>query len=98
MYYSGEEKGKWLEEWKASGKGAWAFAKEKGLKQQTFAKWVKKEKEGKGGFVEITAQNKPSVQNASGILIEKGDMKILIPLTTNADELRAIFKALGIVQ
>ena len=50
MNYSGEEKAKWLEEWKRSGKSAWAYAKEIDVKQQTFAKWVKKEKEGKGGL------------------------------------------------
>jgi len=45
MKYSGEERRKHLENWKESGKSAWAYAKESGLKQQTFAKWVKTEKE-----------------------------------------------------
>jgi len=98
MNYSGEEKAKWLEEWKRSGKSAWAYAKENGLKQPTFAKWVKKEKEGKGGFVEISAHKTTANRNASEIQIEKGDMKIQIPLTSNAYELSAIFKALGTVQ
>ena len=98
MIYSKEEKAKWLEEWRISGKSAWAYAKEIDVKQQTFAKWVKKEKEGKGCFVEISAHKTTANRNASEIQIEKGDMKIQIPFTTNADELRAIFKALGTVQ
>jgi len=27
MHYSKEEKAKWLEDWRKSGKGAWAYAK-----------------------------------------------------------------------
>ena len=53
MIYSKEEKDRWLEEWKGSGKSAWSFAKEKGLQGQTFLKWVKHERETKNGFVEI---------------------------------------------
>ena len=52
MIYSKEEKTKWLEEWKRSGKSTWAFAKEKGLKGQTFLKWVKIIRKRKSSFVE----------------------------------------------
>ena len=44
MRFNNEEKSKWLSEWKLSGKSAWAYAKEKGFKGQTFAKWAKKRK------------------------------------------------------
>jgi len=98
MNYSDEEKTRLLEGWKGSGKSVYAYARENELKQSTFAKWVKKEKEGKIGFVEISAHKTTANRNAFEIQIEKGDIKIQIPLTTNADELRAIFKALGIVQ
>ena len=47
MRFSKEEKEKMLEEWKQSGKSAWSFAKEKSLSQQTFAKWVRTEKDKK---------------------------------------------------
>jgi len=53
MRYGKEEKMRRLADWKESGKSAWAYAKENGLKQQTFAKWVKAEKEEESGFVEI---------------------------------------------
>ena len=76
MKYSKEERRKHLENWKESGKNAWAYAKENGLKQQTFAKWVKAEKEEESGFVEI----KTKIPQLSEILIEKGDVKIHIPL------------------
>jgi hypothetical protein len=33
--YSGEEKAKHLENWRGSGKRAWAYAKENGIKPQT---------------------------------------------------------------
>ena len=41
MKYSKEEKAKWLEDWRKSGKGAWAFARANGLKPQTFINWAK---------------------------------------------------------
>ena len=41
MQYSKEEKAKWLEDWRKSGKGAWAYAKANSLNPQTFTKWTK---------------------------------------------------------
>ena len=41
MQYSEEEKEMWLEDWRQSGKPAWAYAKANGLNPQTFAKWTK---------------------------------------------------------
>jgi transposase-like protein len=42
MKYNTEEKAKYLEGWKASGKGAREYAREIGVKGQTFSKWVRK--------------------------------------------------------
>jgi len=98
MHFSKEEIAKRLKEWKNSGKSAWAYSKENGICQQTFAKWVKKEKEKKGGFVEIKAKKKLLKQDSEEIVIEKGDIKIQIPVTTGINELQAIVKALGTVQ
>jgi hypothetical protein len=42
---------KHLENWRSSGKRAWVYAKENGIKPPAFTKWTKR-KEGPG-FVEI---------------------------------------------
>ncbi|MDR1250322.1 MAG: transposase, partial [Treponema sp.] len=50
--YSEEDKAWLVEEWRASGKTKWAFARELGLPYQTFSKWTKGgEKE--QNFVEV---------------------------------------------
>ena len=101
MRYSEEEKTMWLEDWKASGKSAWAYAKENRLKQQTFINWTKAERETKQNFVEIptistanAAMVKPSM-SIPEILIEKGEVKIYIPLVINHNQLRAVMEGLG---
>jgi transposase-like protein len=43
--YSVKEKAKFIEKWEKSGKSRRAFSRERGLKEQTFGKWVKKEPE-----------------------------------------------------
>jgi transposase-like protein len=40
--YSREEKAKYLEDWKQSGKSLWVYAKESGINPQTFNTWTKK--------------------------------------------------------
>ena len=55
MRYSEEEKTMWLEDWRNSGKSAWAYAKENGINQQTFIKWTKAGNEAKQNFVEVPA-------------------------------------------
>ena len=95
MQFSKEEKAMWLEDWRRSGKGAWAYAKENGLVPQTFYKWTKAEKETKGGFVEVPMQIIPSAMNKTEILIEKGDVKIHIPPGMKCSDLRAVIEALG---
>jgi len=101
MIYSEEEKGMWLEDWRQSGKSAWSYAKENKLNPQTFAKWTKAEKSGKAlektkqCFVEVPMQAIMPVKNIPEILIEKGDVKIHIPLSTGCSELRAVMEGLG---
>ena len=95
MRYSAEEKAKWLKEWKESGKSAWAYAKEKSLKQQTFAKWVKMERESGCGFVEVSKQALQLPRHVQEILIEKDNTKIHIPLEPFFNELRMIIAGLG---
>jgi len=97
MKYSKEEKTKRLEEWKQSGKSAWAFARENGFKQQTFAKWVKAEKESKGRFIEIRQGPRAATAEKPEILIESGDMKIHIPIGLSKSELSSVFESLRAV-
>jgi len=94
MHYSKEEKAMWLEDWQQSGMGAWAYAKENGIIPQTFAGWAKRETKGKSGFVEIKPKVTLSSQQRSAIIIEKGDIKINIPLEASGEELGIIIKAL----
>ena len=81
MQYSKEEKTMWLEDWRRSGKKAWAYAKENGLVPQTFCSWAKREEKKAQGFVEIPAHKKPEPGPAQEIMVEKGDIKIHIPLS-----------------
>ena len=94
MNYSTEERTKLLEGWRESGKSISAYAKEKGLVRWTFTKWLKAEREANSGFVEVPAKAL-SVECSQEILIEKGDVKIHLPLTIGGMELRTIIDALA---
>jgi len=101
MRYSEEEKTMWLEDWKTGGRSAWAYAKENGLNWQTFKNWTKDENETEQNFVEVPAVSsvcEDVVKQSMGIpeiLIEKGEMKIYIPLVINHNQLRAVMEGLG---
>ena len=95
MIYSKEEKKMWIDDWRQSGKKAWAYAKENGLIPQTFVGWVKKETKPTPGFVEI--RPKPGSQTQSGkIVIEKGELKIHIPVGLSSNELSTILEGLRV--
>ena len=81
MKYNAEEKAMWLEDWKQSGKKAWTYAMENGLIPQTFCSWAKQETHKADGFVEIPARKKRQPEQAQEILVEKGDIRIRIPLS-----------------
>jgi transposase-like protein len=94
--YHTEEKAKWVEGWKGSRESMSAYAKANGISPQTFTKWVKKGKE-RREFVEI---KKPLVKTGGTvppgeILIEKGDIRIHLPLNINSPELRGGLEELG---
>ena len=102
MQFSEEERGMWLEDWQQSGRSAWAYAKENGLNPQTFIRWTRTEPkakirpgERKMSFAEVPSQIVPSPQQVTEILIEKGDVKIHIPLVMGRNELRAVMEGLG---
>jgi transposase-like protein len=84
--FSLEEKAIWLADWKKSGKNVWTYAREKGLIPQTFYNWVKLEAQKATGFVEIPLRKQQMVsQVQETILVEKGDIKIHIPLSVWLD-------------
>ena len=97
MNYSNEEKAMYLEDWHQSGKSAWAYAKENGLNPQTFVRWTRKGKETEHSFIEIPARLMAPPRQTCQIIIEKGDVKINIPLSEGCVELRAVMEVLGVV-
>jgi len=94
MRFNNEEKIKYLEQWKQSGKSSYAFAKENGINTQTFLNWKKKEKRISPSFIEIPIKTIQQFQKPE-ILIIKGDVKIHIPLMIGSNELRSIMEVLG---
>jgi len=95
MKFSKEERTRWLEDWRRSGKNAWTYARENGLVPQTFRGWVKREAEDASGFVEIPGRIKPKLEQPREILIEKGDVKIHLPMAVWNNGLRAVIESLG---
>jgi hypothetical protein len=92
--HSEEEKAMWLEDWKAGGKSLCAYAKENGLNPQTLRNW---EKAGAPpqNFIEVKAHLPETVRYLPEILIEKGAVRIHIPISINRNELRAVIEGLG---
>jgi transposase-like protein len=95
MKFSEEEKAMWVEDWRQSGKSAWTYAKENGLVPQTFAGWTKKETAAEPCFVEVPAVITPPPRDVREVLIEKGDVKIHVPLELGRGELSAVTEWLG---
>ena len=94
MRFKNEEKKMWLEDWQASGKTAWTYAKENGLCPQTFVKWTQVKTENESRLIEVPVKTIQPLQFPQEILIEKGDVKIHIPLFLGCSELRTVFTAL----
>jgi len=94
MKFSKEERAMWLEDWRRSGKNAWTYAKENGLIPQTFCGWVKREAKNTSGFVEISEKVKARQEQPQEILVEKGEIKIHIPLSVWAEWAGAIMEGL----
>ena len=94
--YSDEEKEMWLEDWQRSGKSVWAYAKENGLIPQTFNNWTKQRKqEPEQPLVEIPVEILQPTRHAQEILIEKGNVKIHIPLEPVLNEMYKLIAKLG---
>ena len=94
MKFSKEEKEKKLEDWRRSGKSAWAYARENDLCPQTFLTWVKPKKGRKNYFVEVATNVLPSFESTMEITIEKGEIRIHVPLSVWASSSKAIMEGL----
>ena len=91
------EKQKLLSEWKESGKSAAMFCREKEIKPTTFYGWIKREKKkSRGSFVEIKRNGSPEIPSVSKkILIEKGSLRINLPVSLIESYFEKIIKALS---
>jgi len=96
MHFSKEKKAKLLEDWRESGKSISAFVKENGLVRWTFTKWLNAERNLKPCFVEIPTEAIQATARAGQIVIEKGEVRIHIPLGLSSKELRAVVEGLGV--
>ena len=83
--YSEEEKAMWLEDWKASGKSLNSYAKENGLTPQTLRNW-EKAGEPPQSFIEVKAHVPEPMRYPPEILIEKGEVRIHIPISINCGQ------------
>jgi hypothetical protein len=92
--YSEEEKRMWVEDWMESGSGQYTYAKRNGLNPATLKNWAK-EAGGSQDFVEVTPQLPVPMGCIPEILIEKGDIKVHIPVAINRQDLRAVIQSLG---
>jgi len=93
-HYSKEERAMWLEDWRQSEKSAWTYARENGIVPQTFVRWTQKGIENKNGFVKVPLPVKPKPNQVNEILIEKGEIKIHIPLCISSNEFRFVMEGL----
>ena len=95
MRFTKEEKLKHLENWRQSNKSAWAYAKENSINPQTFVNWTKRKKQIEACFVEVPVRIKQQ-SYIPEILIEKGDVKIHVPLSIGSVGLRTVMEGLGV--
>jgi hypothetical protein len=103
--YSEEERAMWLEDWKASGKSLGAYARANGLNPQSLRNWEKAgaapASQDAQNFIEVKARPAGAmplpeeIPCMPEILIEKGAVRIHIPISINGNELRAVIEGLG---
>jgi hypothetical protein len=93
MHYSKEEKAMWVDDWRQSGKSAWSYAKVNGLNPQTFIGWTRQGNS--QPLVEVPKQIFQAKSLTQEILIEKGEVKIHIPLEPVLNELYKFLGNLG---
>jgi transposase-like protein len=95
MHYSAEKKAELLKGWKSSGKSISRYVKEQGLVRRTFTKWIKADRDTQCRFVEVPAHVLRPAGQAAELLIEKGDIKVHLPLGMDSGEIQAVLEVLG---
>ena len=90
--YSREEKEAFTAEWQEAGINRTAFARTHGINIQTFMNWTKGNKAESRKFVQLALPCK--CKEDGQIIIEKGNMRILLPLQTESEVLSRIFRSM----
>jgi transposase-like protein len=90
--YSREEKEAFTAEWQEAGTNRTAFARTHGINVQTFMNWTKGSKPQGRKFVQLAVPGKG--EDGGQIIIEKGNMRILLPLQTESEVLCRIFRSM----
>jgi transposase-like protein len=97
--YSETDKAWLVQEWEASGKSKWAFAKELGLPYQTFSRWTRPPERSQG-FVEVSgkleeAAAEPGGRTGCALVVESGSFRVHLPAGVTARDLAVVVQALG---
>jgi hypothetical protein len=91
---SEEEKAMWVEDWKQSESSLHAYAKTNGLNPTTLKNWAREAEEGQD-FVEVKSPLPIAMGYIPEILIEKGDIRIHLPVAIRREDLCAVIQSLG---
>ena len=84
-----------VRKWQQSGQSKNAYALKAGINPRTFIGWTwEREKKKKAGFVEIP--QKVFAAATEEMIIEKGSIRVLLPLTIGVEKLQTVFSALGV--
>ena len=99
-HYSKEFIQNFLQDWKKSGKSIYPFAKEKGVCGQTALRWSKGFKPtSRSGFVKMLIPKDLSLNSfGNNFIIEKGDMKVYVPLHIDGESLQTILNTLRSIE
>jgi transposase-like protein len=92
--YSREEKDALMVEWQTAGRSRSAFAQQHGLNTQTFINWTKENRTAEQKFVELPVRENTDTGERR-LTVEKGSIRIILPLHTETAELSRIIGILA---
>ncbi len=98
IQYSDSERQVFLQEWKKSGKSIQKYCRENNIRPTTFYGWTKSRKgtlKKESQFIEI--KSAAVLTHSRNIILEKNDLKIHIPSDMTMNDLKPLFKILGII-
>jgi transposase-like protein len=91
--YTEAERLEHVESWKSGKLSRAAYAKSAGIVPTTFYTWIRHAESKGQNFVEIDRRIIPG--NTQDMVIERGSIRICLPVSTGKKELQTIFEALG---